>query len=161
MVCPISTVTTILLFKEHQEKRTKTNTKLVFNFLSLSVLFPDVPDSCCVVPTVNCGRQASNHGRDRSQIIHTKGCLVPYMDQYTQHTRHLAILSITFAILFFIDATVLLYLYSMLRRMANASQAPTGSAPSANNRRPTVHFESANNRRPTVHFDEARRFVQY
>ena len=94
-----------------------------------------MPDSCCIRQSLNCGRQTSSQGHDRTKKIYTDGCLGNYLNQFRTDIRYLSVMSTIFSILFLINALALFYLFRVLKQNVahnNLAQA----------RRPTVTFQA-------------------
>ena len=76
----------------------------------------NVPDSCCLIKTPNCGRQQSVMGRDPGSILNMQGCFKLYEYQFSNDIIFLCTLSLVFSIgLFFISVT-LLFSFTLIRK---------------------------------------------
>lgn len=80
----------------------------------------DVPDSCCVNPNVNCGKQLNVFGRDRSSYINTRGCLALYTKQFFGDIQFLSALAITVSCIYLVLSIILLYIFTLVRNNISA-----------------------------------------
>ena len=76
----------------------------------------DVPESCCIVASTNCGKQINAVGRDRNSVIYSNGCQQPYLDHFTNDLTFVCALSITISITLLIISLVLVCSFSLIKR---------------------------------------------
>lgn len=79
----------------------------------------DVPDSCCINPTKNCGKNINVFGRDRSLILNTKGCLSLYYSSFSRDVTFLCVLAITISVILLILIIQLFGIFTFTNRNAD------------------------------------------
>ena len=79
-------------------------------------LIDDVPDSCCINPTYNCGKTVSALGRDRSVVINIRGCLPLYSRQFSNDIEFTCGFSIGLSFAVLLVCILLLVAYNLVRR---------------------------------------------
>ncbi|CAF0994961.1 unnamed protein product [Brachionus calyciflorus] len=79
----------------------------------------DVPDSCCINPNLNCGKNIHVFGRDRSQILNTKGCFQMYNLQFSKDVVFLSSLAVAISVLLLGLTLTLFFVFTLINRNAN------------------------------------------
>lgn len=79
----------------------------------------DVPDSCCINPTLNCGKNVYVFGRDKSQILNTKGCLDIYNRQFAKDVEFLSAFAITASIILLGLTLLLFFIFTLINKNAD------------------------------------------
>lgn len=75
----------------------------------------DVPDSCCINYSPNCGKQTYTFGRDRASVIYTRGCLPTYLRYFSVDLTYLCALSLSVAIVFLATSLAFAFVYVRLK----------------------------------------------
>lgn len=79
----------------------------------------DVPDSCCLNPGKNCGKNINVFGRDRSLILNTKGCLRLYYNSFSKDVTFLCVLAIIVSVLMIVIIIQLFVIFTLSNRNAS------------------------------------------
>jgi hypothetical protein len=76
----------------------------------------DVPDSCCVNSNPNCGKQINVFGRDRSSVIHTKGCLSLYYKYFNVDVKFTCVIALIIAGILLFASMLLALAFTLVRK---------------------------------------------
>ena len=72
----------------------------------------DVPDTCCVTPRLNCGKNVNVFGRDRNLIMFTKGCLDIYLKAFSNDIVFICAFATAISVLFLFSGCGLGYVFA-------------------------------------------------
>jgi hypothetical protein len=79
-----------------------------YNFDSRYPYMDNVPDSCCINPSYNCGKQLNVFGKDRNMFINTRGCLPIYNEFFSRDVIFTSALSLTASLVIMVLSVLLL-----------------------------------------------------